>query len=1091
MKSALKIGEKITLNEIGTDKQTVFTIKEVIGIGASCIVYTAVYTDGEGNTFSVRLKEFYPEGTDIQRNGTSLDISDTERFSAMLSFFTSGYQKQLEFRNNSEQMNSISNVQGVYTGNNTRYIAMSCNNGSCINEDDEFTFTDIMRITAAVTRQIKAFHQNGYLYLDLKPNNIFLYPETPDMVMLFDFDSVISKENVRKHSEWLSYTEEWSAPELSRNQISKIDERADIYSIGALLLFLLFRRKPTLSDRRRFASWEEDIAKSVLSSESPETVRMVTNILQKTLTSSVSGRYESCDEILEVTDGYISRILAPKPYLNTFLPMGNNYFCGRDKEIAEIGERLKSDTFLVLHGIGGIGKSELAKHYALKYADSYDAVIFTRYSKSIRDTLLSDTNFPIINCKQAQDEDDDSYFERKLHILQSVCTSRHLIILDNFDTEECDDLEYLTGLQCKVIATSRVNYSDVFAQIDIDVLSDASDMYKLVTHYYQYDTDDEEDQAVYDIISAVQGHTMALELIAKHMQNMEIPPVEMRELLAENGIVSGDNGKVRNLKDGKLKSKTAYAHIATLFSIFGLSEEMKQMLRYFALLGPYTIEAGTFGEFTSFGEEDIEVLDSLIANGWVQEIFKEDDVYVSTHPLICDVLCNELKPDIEHCEEFILSSEYMTHMLVGQKSENRKIIFLCLDHIAHNIYGDSTAIVCFFYALSSVYMEENEYDNARWCYKRNIEILHNINEQDNFKLELLKCYKELRNIDSLFEKNDDKDYYEKKIEELGTPVSLIESAKCKWEAAMDEYDYAKAKEYSEISLEIALKLNDSIHISDNYSQLGETEDLLGDSEKSVEYYRKASDYICKAIEKWENNEEECYDGMLGNLYRRAGFLNRKCCNYEEAIEYYKKAVRQYDEDFGENNAETGETYNLLADLYMYMKDYDNSIECCRKSISAFEKIYGQNHTETLEIYNAFIRICQDAWSEKRDISYLKSEEEILFKIVEANSAVYGERSSIVAGNYLDYSVICREYEDKEKCSDYMQKAYDVFSDSLEEDDEWWIYIHLGMADNYKFLGDMKTAYDKLEKALEKSKASGDEDLVHDIQKMQDDLKKSL
>ena len=137
------------------------------------------------------------------------------------------------------------------------------------------------------------------------------------------------------------------------------------------------------------------------------------------------------------------------------------------------------------------------------------------------------------------------------------------------------------------------------------------------------------------------------------------------------------------------------------------------------------------------------------------------------------------------------------------------------------------------------------------------------------------------------------------------------------------------------------------------------------------------------------------------------------------------------------------------------------------------------------------RICQDAWSEKRDISYLKSEEEILFKIVEANSAVYGDRSSIVAGNYLDYSVICREYEDKEKCSDYMQKAYDVFSDSLEEEDEWWIYIHLEMADNYKFLGDTISAYDELEKALEKSKAAGDEDLVSDIQKMLEDLKKSL
>lgn len=176
---------------------------------------------------------------------------------------------------------------------------------------------------------------------------------------------------------------------------------------------------------------------------------------------------------------------------------------------------------------------------------------------------------------------------------------------------------------------------------------------------------------------------------------------------------------------------------------------------------------------------------------------------------------------------------------------------------------------------------------------------------------------------------------------------------------------------------------------------------------------------------------------------------------------------------------------------MYLKDYDNSIECCGKSITAFEKIYGQNHTETLEIYNAFIRICRDAWSEKRDIRYLKSEEELLIKILEANSAVYGERSSIAAGNYLDYSVICREYGDKEKCSEYMQKAYEFYTESLEEADEWWIYIHAEMSDNYKFLGDMKTAYDELEKALEKSKAAGDEDLVSDIQKMLEDLKKSL
>lgn len=73
----------------------------------------------------------------------------------------------------------------------------------------------------------------------------------------------------------------------------------------------------------------------------------------------------------------------------------------------------------------------------------------------------------------------------------------------------------------------------------------------------------------------------------------------------------------------------------------------------------------------------------------------------------------------------------------------------------------------------------------------------------------------------------------------------------------------------------------------------------------------------------------------------------------------------------------------------------------------------------------------------------------------------------------------------------MQKAYEFYTESLEESDEWWIYIHVEMSDNYKFLGDVKTAYDELEKALEKSKAIGDKDLVRDIQKMLDDLKKSL
>lgn len=1003
MKSALKIGEKIILNEIGTDKQTVFTIKEVIGIGASCIVYTAVYTDGEGNTFSVRLKEFYPEGTDIQRNGTSLEISDNERFSAMLSFFTSGYQKQLEFRNNSEQMNSISNVQGVYTGNNTRYIAMSCNNGSCINEDDEFTFTDIMRITAAVTRQIKAFHQNGYLYLDLKPNNIFLYPETPDMVMLFDFDSVISKENVRKHSEWLSYTEEWSAPELSRNKISKIDERADVYSIGALLLFLLFRRKPTLSDRRRFASWEEDIAQSVLSSESPETVRMVTNILQKTLTSSVSGRYESCDGILEVTDGYISRILAPKPYLNTFLPMGNNYFCGRDKEIAEIADRLKSDTFLVLHGIGGIGKSELAKHYALKYADNYDAVIFTRYSKSIRDTLLSDTNFPMVNCKQEEDEDDDSYFERKLHILQSICTPKHLIILDNFDTEECDDLEYLTGLQCKVIVTSRVNYSDVFAQIDIGIIADFGNIQKIFAHYYSGIINEYADKIIY----ALEGHTMGVELVSRQMEATGITAEEMYSRLTEQGV-SATEDKVRNFKDGRISSKTALKHLEILFSVFGLPEELIYVLSYVSMVGTTPVPVEDFFEICCFEEDEKEYFHDAETRGWIQET----DGKIQLHPLICEVLLSQIDPEIEDVWLLIKSLEEGADTLDELSGEKRYIREQVMFHTAKHIKGEPAILVTFLRKMEKVFVNYRKYANAEECLLKRMELSEIVwpDSPEQYKFE----YFDLANYAEHQGEYERASKYRQKAEEICSESEMLVA---KYFAA-DDYD---------MEIECALNLlkiaKSDRDFYDAYCFLSQTEDSYNGNKEIVFKYAEKELYYAECLLSKNENYDEMFD-----LLKNAAEACVRLTEYEKALQYYISADEYIDTQQLEDKVVH---YSNLGYMYAACENKEKAVEYFTTAKELAEQHLTPEQPLYFEEMVTIAARLQDAFAVSNDSDYLYMKLKVQDCMLNAESDNLMNMN--IHLNMAESLLILDEYDECEKQTYVAITILDEYFDDVMEE----------------------------------------------------------
>ena len=63
----------------------------------------------------------------LQQDG-SLLAADEEAFQRQMQGFIWGYQKQMQFRQFSESCNSISNVQGVFAGNGTRYIAMNCQN---------------------------------------------------------------------------------------------------------------------------------------------------------------------------------------------------------------------------------------------------------------------------------------------------------------------------------------------------------------------------------------------------------------------------------------------------------------------------------------------------------------------------------------------------------------------------------------------------------------------------------------------------------------------------------------------------------------------------------------------------------------------------------------------------------------------------------------------------------------------------------------------------------------------------------------------------------------------------------------------------
>lgn len=93
------------------------------------------------------------------------------------------------------------------------------------------------------------------------------------------------------------------------------------------------------------------------------------------------------------------------------LPQARDIFDGRDYLLEKIETSFsEGKNALFLEGIGGIGKSELAKQYALRHKNDYDTIIFATYISSLCKLLCDPSAICIEGLEQTQDEDEETFF---------------------------------------------------------------------------------------------------------------------------------------------------------------------------------------------------------------------------------------------------------------------------------------------------------------------------------------------------------------------------------------------------------------------------------------------------------------------------------------------------------------------------------------------------------------------------------------------------------------------------------------------------------------------------------------------------------
>lgn len=236
----------------------IYTIQNEAARGGSCIVYDALYQADSGVRRPIRIKECYPVRLPISRaESGELVAVETYRaaFSAARESMRQAFRIESGLSAAGGLANNISSSWNLYEANNTVYILSAYAEGKVLSQYVPGSIKECVSIAKSAAVVIEKIHRSGYLYLDCKPDNIFVLSGMPGMVQFFDFDTLLPWPIQDSGPKPAGFTEGFAALEQQLGWISRLGPWTDVYSVAALLFWLLFGRAPDALDCRENAGF--------------------------------------------------------------------------------------------------------------------------------------------------------------------------------------------------------------------------------------------------------------------------------------------------------------------------------------------------------------------------------------------------------------------------------------------------------------------------------------------------------------------------------------------------------------------------------------------------------------------------------------------------------------------------------------------------------------------------------------------------------------------------------------------------------------------------------------------------------------------
>jgi len=669
---------------------------------------------------------------------------------------------------------------------------------------------------------------------------------------------------------------------------------------------------------------------------------------------------------------------------------------GRVEELETVKKLLeKSDKLVLVNGLGGIGKTTMAKAFIENYKNEFAHLVWINASPILLDSVLGEIslidNLDLrmeLNALIEQKKNGEAY-ELLLNRMKRI-EGNNLLVLDNVHLQDEQELKILTGHLAgtwKTLLTSRQEIPDC-RKYPLDILTPDKAKELFLKHFdREYDENDLD-----NLLRHIGYHTLTIELLSKTAnKNFTLSIKTILEYLQKHQL---------NHQQLALKIKVAhtkeevevYAHLLSIFDLDQLNTNEQFLLKQFSLLPPIEIEQEKLYEYLSITEKTqndfISTLNSLYQKGFLNR----NKNFYKAHQIIQEVALYKFELSFEDCE--ILMEYFSGKLSLDQAKDNP------VDKFPFAEYG--------FYLYKNLELIQiNKELKPVQC-----------EHYSDFSSNLAAVYRDLgRYVQAadLFEKALKSDI--KNFGENHPTIAINQSNIATVYRDLGRYDQAADL------FEKALK-SDIKNFGENHPTVAICQSNLGAVYRDLGRYDQAVELLEKALQSDIKNFGENHPTVaicqsnLALVYKDLG-------RYYEAVKLIERVFQNSIKNFGENHPTVAVSRSNLATMYDSLGRYDQAAELLENALKSNITNLGENHP-TVAIIRSNLALAYTGLGR-----YVQAVD-LLEKAMKSDIKNFGENHHVVAISRSNLATVYLQLNKKKVALDLFYKAKTTFLQTFGE-----------------------------------------------------------